>query len=160
MRVAGLAQFRDKTDFQETTTLLADNFHIRSAGMARTRTLPLLMMAFGLVNCGGGDTSNQTSLSQNVALAESIEKQVLTRHANFDLRRYARIYTQDDTGNVEGTYLLSGIGGMPSKWEGGKSYWVEANEVPAVNDGGCAVISLLYNVPSETLVFVSCNGDA
>ncbi|WP_162892384.1 hypothetical protein [Blastomonas fulva] len=155
-----MAQSKNKTDFQETTTLLTGNFHIRSAGMARTRTLPLLMMAFGLVNCSGGDTSNQTSLSRNVALVESIEKQVLARHAHFDLRRYARLYTHTSAGNVEGTYFFPGIGGLPSKWEGGKSYWVKANEVPAAYDGGCAVINLLYNVPSETLVFVSCNGDA
>ena len=118
------------------------------------------MMAFGLLSCGGDIAGNQASLSRNVALAESIEKQVLARNANLDLRRYARLYTHDNTGNVEGTYLFPGIGGLPSKWERGKSYWVEANEVPAVDDGGCAVISLLYNVRSEMLVFVSCNGDA
>ena len=128
--------------------------------MARTRTFLILMMAFGLASCGCDSTGNWASLSRDVALAESIEKQVLARNANLDLRRYARLYTHDNAGNVEGTYFFPSIGGLPSKWEGGKSYWVEANEVPAVDDGGCAVISLLYNVLSETLVFVSCNGNA
>jgi hypothetical protein len=149
-----------KAEILKATPLLTDGFLIRLATMARTRTFLVLMMALGLVCCGSDSTGNQASLSRDAALAGSIEKQVLARNANLDLRRYARLYTHNATGNVEGTYLSPSIGGLSSKWEGGKSYWVDADEVPAVDDGGCAVISLLYNVRSEMLIFVSCNGDA
>jgi hypothetical protein len=112
-----------------------------------------------LANCGGSEDPRQAPSSSEAVLAVSIEKQVSAEHPDFDLNRYIRLYTRGDL-DVEGTYLFEGIGGLPSKWKGGKSYWVTPDAVPQVLDGGCAVISLRYNLRSKMLVSVSCNGDA
>ena len=129
--------------------------------MDRKRTFVIsAVMALSLVSCGVDSREHQASPSQDAALVEKIEKQVFTRKADLDLRRYVRLYSHDGPDNVNGTYFYEGIGGLPSKWRSGKRYWVEPNAIPIVSDGGCAVINVLYNIPSETLVFVSCNGDA
>ncbi|WP_448663285.1 hypothetical protein ACG3SL_01015 [Sphingomonas sp. CJ20] len=130
------------------------------ARMPKPIRLVLALMALFLVNCGGGNVARQTPLSENFALAESIEKQVSVAHPDFTPERYVRLYSHTEEGNVDGTYLFEKTGGLPSKWKAGQSYWVAPGDVPPVMDGGCAVIRVRYNVPSKTLVSVSCNGDA
>jgi hypothetical protein len=125
-----------------------------------TFRLSISVMAFALLSCGGGGTARQSPSLSDAGIAEAIEKQVIAQHPEFDLRRYTRLYQPVDDGNIDGTYLLASIGGLPPKWKGGKSYWVRRSEVPQVLDGGCAVINLRYHVTSKTLVSVSCNGDA
>lgn len=122
--------------------------------------LSISLMALALVSCGGGGTTRPAPSSSEAVLAESIEKMVIAKHPEFELRRYTRLYQHDDNGNIDGTYLLESMGGLPAKWRGGKSYWVKQSEVPQVLDGGCAVINLRYHVTSRTLVSASCNGDA
>jgi hypothetical protein len=125
-----------------------------------TFRLSISVTAFALVSCGGGGTARQSPALSEEGITEAIEKQVIAQHPEFDLRHYTRLYQPDDNGNIDGTYLLSSMGGLPPKWKGGKSYWVRQGEVPQVLDGGCAVINLRYHVTSKTLVSVSCNGDA
>jgi len=111
------------------------------------------------MSCGTGNPPRDAHLSSDAALAESIEKQMSAQYPDFDLRHYIRLYARDDVG-VGGVYLHENVGGLPSKWKGGKSYWVAPSEVPHVLDGGCAVINLRYDVPGKALASVSCNGDA
>jgi hypothetical protein len=125
-----------------------------------TFRLSISVLAFALISCGGGGTARQSPSLSEATIAEAIEKQVIAQHPEFDLRRYTRLYTRDDYGNINGTYLFASTGVLPPKWKGGKSYWVSQGEVPQVLDGGCAVINLRYHVTSKTLVSVSCNGDA
>lgn len=126
----------------------------------RTFRLSISVLALALVSCGGGGTASQSPSLLEAGIAEAIEKQVIAQHPEFDLRHYMRLYRHDDYGNIDGTYLLASTGGLPSKWNGGKSYWVRQSEVPQVLDGGCAVINVRYHVASKTLVSVSCNGEA
>jgi hypothetical protein len=124
--------------------------------MPNSTWLSVPLITFALFGCGVGDGSQN-----DAALVTAIEKQMRDQHPEFDLRHYTRIYTRDDIGNVDATYILKSTGGLPSKWKSGRAIWANpGDEIPEVSDGGCGVIRLRYNVPSQFLVSVSCNPDA
>lgn len=120
-----------------------------------------LLAATMLTGCGDAETPNgSTRSSPEDVLAQTIERQVAAQAPEHDLRQYVRLYVRGAEGNIDATYLVAHMGGLPSTWKGGHSYWVASSDVPRVLDGGCAVINVLYHEPTSTLVSVHCNGDA
>lgn len=129
--------------------------------MRRQPMLLGILAALTLIGCEANeDPSGAKPLPSNTALADEIERQVNARAPEHDLAQYVRLYTRGSESNIEATYLAAQMGGLPTKWEGGRSYWVASTDVPMVLDGGCAVINVLYHEPTNTLVSVHCNGDA
>lgn len=93
-------------------------------------------------------------------LSSKIEKHLVAKHSDIDLKRFARFYAHENLGSVSAVYLFANPGYEPMEGEAGKVYWVSTEEMPEVMDGGCSVINLAYNKITDTLISVSCNGDA
>lgn len=103
--------------------------------------------------CQQGDVTNK-------ALSSKIEKQLVAKHSDIDLQRFARFYAHENSVSVSAVYLFANSGYEPMEGEAGKVYWVSSKDMPEVMDGGCSVINLSYNKITDTLVSVFCNGDA
>lgn len=124
-----------------------------------------LFLAFALASCGPEESkqpsalpSQPIALSSEAALSVTIEQLVKAQAPEHDLGTYARLYTRGSDGNVDARYISGGV--AEKRWESSKSYWIAPNEMPAIFDGGCAVINVRYHAPTRTLVSVHCNGDA
>lgn len=124
-----------------------------------------LFLAVALAGCGTGETNQPTAMSSqsaplsgDAALSVIVEQQVSAQVPEHDLSAYVRLYTHGSDGNVDARYISGGM--REKRWESGQSYWIAANEMPAIFDGGCAVINVRYHAPTRTLVSVHCNGDA
>lgn len=119
---------------------------------ARRLAAILGLIVFGSA-CQQNDDANQ-------ALSSKIEKQLIAEHSDIDLRRFARFYAHGNLGSVSAVYLFANPDYDPMEGEAGKVYWVSTEEMPEVMDGGCSVINLAYNIITDTLISVSCNGEA
>ena len=102
-------------------------------------------------------TPPNTEAQARIELMDQIERQVRLPEGAGPLASYARYYAwqQRDDGlrKVIGVYVrLSGH--APGR------YWVAENEFPLILDGGCAMISLSYNLAAQRIEHVTCNGDA
>jgi hypothetical protein len=95
------------------------------------------------------------------ALAAEIERQVQAAHPDIPLRRYARFYAWRENGAVEGVYSHADEGEEPMVGRVNEVVWTSPEDLPAIHDGGCAVISISFDAKSNRLRRVECNvGDA
>ncbi len=97
---------------------------------------------------------------QNEALADEIERQVVATHPEVALERFARFYALETDGSVTGIYLFANEGHNPARGTVGERRWAAPGELPLVYDGGCALLTLKYDVRRRRLNSVECNGDA
>jgi hypothetical protein len=119
--------------------------------------LPFLMSTLiflGLSSCG--DTAER----EKALIAQDIEAQVSTKHPEFKLNRYIRLYYREDEDSVDGVYFSAFFDDLPEHWRVGRSYWPKDDEGIVVEDGGCSVVNIKYKISTKTVVSVYCNGDA
>ena len=89
-------------------------------------------------------------------LMDQIERQVRLPAGAGPLASYARYYAwqqrEDGLRKVVGVYVR--LSGHPP----GRS-WVAENEFPLILDGGCAMITLSYDLAAQRVEHVTCNGE-
>lgn len=74
---------------------------------------------------------------------------------------YVRFYTGVvDRGRkvIEGVYLVRRVVADMHRTVPGDVNIVAANEMPFINDGGCYMITVYYDVATDTITTVGCNG--
>lgn len=122
---------------------------------------------------------------QRDKLTDLIESRVKLPEGAGRLANYARYYALDDKGNVVGVYapgyqspnpdlgceeLLANFTSRevqcvwPKKGDdllAGQRGWVNGtNRLPIINDGGCGVVTLIYDLKRGLVKDIYCNGDA
>jgi hypothetical protein len=86
-------------------------------------------------------------------MADEIESTITLPDPNFQVSDYTRYYRMDG-GKVMGVYLS-----IPIEEEG--PVWLEADEQgPMVLDGGCGVVSFVYDPDRREFESINCNGEA
>lgn len=116
---------------------------------------------------------------------DRIEAMVRMPRGAQPLAAYARFYAAVDGGRISGVYLVPS-GPMPADWgcsemtpEGesrevrcdpsvmrgdgvraGERRWVEADRLPAVDDGGCGIVTLEFDTQAGRIINIECNGEA
>jgi len=99
------------------------------------------------------------SVPDDRALAAEIEGMVVSAHRDLNLDSYARIYAHLADGSVTGLYLFANKGMEPMAGHRGQVEWTTPEAIPVVNDGGCTVITVFYDVHAHRLSSVRCNSD-
>jgi hypothetical protein len=96
------------------------------------------------------------------AVMDLIERQVRLPRGARPLASYARFYAwqrrTDGVRKVVATYTGQSIADVTGAGPG--RHWVAENALPVVMDGGCGIISLSYDVATQRIEHVDCNGDA
>ena len=119
-------------------------------------------------------------------LLDEIESRVRLPEGAAPLSRYARFYAQDPSGEITGLYVIPSpalpadagcselqqdfslkpisCDSLPvAEWEKVKAnerLWLDQNDLPAINDGGCGIVTVVYRPSSRTVESASCNGSA
>jgi hypothetical protein len=108
---------------------------------------PVIVLALLLI-AGCASRSNEQRI-----LMDLIEKTIVLPSGAAPIARYERFYSWDEQSGatVVGEYELSGHAGRK---------WVAAKDMPITMDGGCGVITFVYNVGLKRFIHVGCNGDA
>ena len=129
------------------------------------RSLPLLAALLAL-SCGQAPaqrnqaapqpaTPPATEAQAQIELMDQIERQVRLPEGASPLATYARFYAWQQRGDairkVVATYVA--LGEPPGR------RWVEETDFPLIMDGGCSVITMSYNVTTQQVEHVSCNGE-
>tara|TARA_B110001454_G_scaffold211806_1_gene227890 strand:- start:313 stop:618 length:306 start_codon:yes stop_codon:yes gene_type:complete len=90
-------------------------------------------------------------LSHEEKLIRNIEARVELPQRASPVSRYRRHYAfkKDDPNIVEAVYER---GGRPS------SFWLKWDEMPIILDGGCSVVTFIYDLRTQSFKNVACNG--
>jgi hypothetical protein len=106
--------------------------------------LPLLC----LTSCGADDTASHDKVM------DQIEHQVRFPSGYGPIAKYDRSYAADKSGHIKGVYLTAGEKGLPI----GKRNWLDDfAALPSAFDGGCNVITVVFDTKAEKLVSEGCN---
>lgn len=90
--------------------------------------------------------------SREEALMASIEAAVTLPPGAADLQAYSRVYTWAEGGRkVRAVY---------ERVEAPGRRWVPESQLPLIMDGGCGVVTLVFDVTSNRVEAISCNGEA
>ncbi len=95
------------------------------------------------------DRTTVTKIEQSLVMPKGAQK---------PLEAYGRYYagiTQDGRRAIHGVFVLPQIS---DKSPG--IYIVAERELPGVDDGGCGVIELFYDMAEDSLTSLQCNGNA
>jgi hypothetical protein len=96
------------------------------------------------------------------ALMDRIERDVRLPRGAGPLASYVRSYAWQQRGDgvrkVAAVYVSDGIA-QQAKMAPGR-HWLAPDMLPLIMDGGCAIISLSYDVATQRIEHVTCNGDA
>lgn len=102
-------------------------------------------------------TPPNTEAQARSELMDQIERQVRLPEGAGPLASYERSYAwqdrQDGYRKVLGVYLT------PEGINRGRR-WVAENELPLILDGGCSMITLTYDVATQRIEHIACNGEA
>lgn len=114
------------------------------------KMLALFMFVF-LAACGASENSRQA------ALMDEIESQVQMPSEAGALDRYSRFYTQAKSGEIVGTYVKSAHDNLPI----GRRRWVtDLYHLPAIDDGGCLIVNIVFDPMTKKVTQALCNGIA
>ncbi len=84
-------------------------------------------------------------------ILDRIEARLILPKGAEPLHSYSRAYAWVHAGKqVEGRFLLGDD----------RRYWTRASELPMILDGGCAFVSVLFDVRRGEVESVQCNGEA
>ena len=111
--------------------------------------------AAALAACGQGESGFDSK-----AVAAEIEREVAARHPGAKPERHARFYARMADGSVRGIWAFANEGIDPIVGKAGEIVWTLPNDLPLINDGGCAVLNIEYDLERHSLRSFSCNGDA
>lgn len=94
--------------------------------------------------------------AEQQAIMDRIEREVRLPEGADPLASYERSYAlqqrEDGTRRVMGVYLSPDVG------ESRGRRWVAENALPMMVDGGCGMIRLSYDVATQRIERVTCNG--
>jgi hypothetical protein len=97
-----------------------------------------------------------TTKEGRARIMDEIERQVQLPPEAGELQQYARYYAFDGE-SVIGTYMSSGEND-PLR---GKRLWLaDRRDLPILMDGGCAVVNVVYDPPTQRVENTFCNGQA
>ena len=101
--------------------------------------------------CGAAEDSRRT------ATMDTIEGQVRMPKEALALARYSRFYTEAKSGEVIGTYVASAHNDLPV-WQ---RRWVsDIYHLPAIDDGGCFIVNVIFDPKTNKVTQAFCNGVA
>lgn len=107
---------------------------------------PLLLAA-----CGAAENPRQA------ATMDVIEQQVRLPKDALALDRYSRFYTAAKSGEVIGTYVAGAHNDLPV----GQRRWVkDIYHLPAIDDGGCFIVNVIFDPKTNKVTQAACNGVA
>lgn len=93
--------------------------------------------------------------TEAAALMARIESMIAMPRGASRLTLYDRYYAwenrDDGVRKVLGTYV---------RGPQGRRHWVNENELPLVMDGGCDIVTLTYDLDTDRIERVECNGEA
>lgn len=91
------------------------------------------------------------------ALMDRIEREVRLPQGATELATYSRHYAWHEESGVRSVVAI--YDRLSSTGPGGR-HWVTERELPLIMDGGCGVISLSYDLATQRITRIACNGDA
>lgn len=104
---------------------------------------------------GVSDTSSSIALPEQEAMMDRIESRLELPADAHGLTEYARYYAWDD-GRVVAVYIAAG-----RDVRAGERHWLADNrDLPMHLDGGCDVISVVYDLETQSVEQSLCNGVA
>lgn len=93
--------------------------------------------------------------SRHAALMNSIEKRIVMPANAARLNRYSRFYARSEPGQIMGVYVRDAYEGLAV----GKRRWMRsAGDLPAIADGGCYVVTVIYIPGKMKAPKAWCNG--
>lgn len=99
--------------------------------------------------------SNATSVEiREAALANEIESQVAMPKGAGPLKDYSRFYAEAPAGKIVGLYIRGGSGDLPA----GARRWVRFDALPGIDDGGCSVVNIVFDLATRKVEKAFCNG--
>lgn len=88
---------------------------------------------------------------------DMIERQVRMPKEALALTRYSRFYTAAKSGEVIGTYVATAQNDLPV----GQRRWVkDIYHLPAIDDGGCFIVKVIFDPKTNRVPQAFCNGVA
>jgi hypothetical protein len=127
-----------------------------------TRAAPLLALLFAF-GCAQAPAQNNQRASptgtdtEQQAIMDRIERDVRLPEGAGALSTYSRIYAwhegKDGTRTVVG-YYQNLLGTPPGR------RWGTERDFPGIADGGCGVVRFSYDVATQRIENISCNGYA
>ncbi|WP_177204002.1 hypothetical protein [Sphingobium sp. AP50] len=96
----------------------------------------------------------ESSKRESEELMAKIETKIAMPQRAWPLKDYSRYYYWASDTDHRKVYGVLSMDRKPGRW------WVEVDEAPQIMDGGCSVISLTYDVLSDRVVSIFCNGEA
>jgi hypothetical protein len=101
--------------------------------------------------CGAAENPRQA------ATMDVIERQVRMPKEALALTRYSRFYTAANSGKVIGTYVASAHNDLPV----GQRRWVtNIYHLPAIDDGECFIVNVVFDPKTNRVTQAFCNGVA
>jgi hypothetical protein len=97
---------------------------------------------------------------RNGAIMHRLEQGVQLPKGARPLSAYARYYAFAPTGDVEALYLIPSLDEASPLKAGQRRWVVDSGHFPVATDGGCWVISLLFDAKTGEAKSVECNGRA
>ena len=96
------------------------------------------------------------------AILDKIEQQVQLPERAGILSSYGRYYyqlpSQGSPEQVVGVYIKAGTFGIKQPRSGRE--WRAQDQIPRIADGGCSVVTVIYDVKASRIVSARCNGYA
>lgn len=132
----------------------------------RLALLPALFLALGCAQTPAQNDQNAPqpvapaaeptgAYAEQQAIMDRIERQIRLPEGADPLASYERSYAwqqrEDGTRRVIGVYLI-----LDGESRGRR--WVAENALPMIVDGGCGMIRLSYDVATQRIERVTCNG--
>lgn len=99
-------------------------------------------------------SSATSAANRETALVDEIESQVAMPKGSGPLKDYARFYAEAPAGKIVGLYIRGGNGNLPS----GARRWVRFEALPSIDDGGCSVVNIVFDLTTRKVEQVVCNG--
>lgn len=114
-----------------------------------------IILAFGLVACSSAAERQHSQLMQQV------EEQVQLPKGAQRLEHYARYYAEDGH-RIVATYIT--IVDPTNRYYDlpvGQQRWLDDHRnLPAISDGGCSIVSVIYDPKARSVPQAFCNGVA
>ena len=112
----------------------------------------LLSMAMALLVANGSPEDTHQTASIN-----SIEEQLKMPKGANTIAHYSRFYAKLETGEVRAVFIEGAYDGLRV---GQRRWLADAKLLPVVFDGGCYVVTVLFDPRAGTVKQASCNGVA
>lgn len=104
-----------------------------------------------LAGCGAAENPRQA------ATMDVIEQQVHLPKDAVALDHYSRFYAEAKSGQVIGTY----VAGAHNDLRAGQRRWVkDIYHLPAINDGECFIVNVIFDPKTKKVTQAFCNGIA